>query len=787
MWHDDTVATPSRWLLQTIRHSFAWDFAPTALGTPALQRNRSVFSDIELTEWAALLAGRHGAPGRLLGPRLLSCDPRTGACTSHIRAFLPQARRAWVVQTDAAGNQASCLMRRTHPSGIWESLVASAAGSGEKPSPPHYVIRVDEPTNRHDLHDPYAFGSMLTDFDLHLLAEGRHWKSYEKLGAQLHAADGVSGVNFSVWAPNAESVSIVGDFNGWDGRTHQMHKRLASGIWELFIPGVGVGASYKYRVHAQGVFSDRADPYGFGAEVPPRTASRVVDLQSYHWHDSEWMAKREAHNSLAAPMNTYEVHLGSWRRPGHDRHGWLSYADLSRELVPYCIEMGFTHVELLPPTEHPFSASWGYQTIGLFAATSRFGSPQELMALIDAFHQAGIGVIIDWVPAHFPRDGHGLRQFDGTALYEHSDPRKGEHPDWGTLIYNYGRNEVANYLISSALFWLDRYHIDGLRVDAVASMLYLDYSRKEGEWEPNCFGGRENLEAIDFIKSFNVQVHHHHPGVLTIAEESTAWAGVSRPTYTGGLGFSLKWNMGWMNDTLRYMRHDPIHRKYHHDELTFSLIYAFHENFVLPLSHDEVVHGKGSLLDQMPGDRWQKFANLRLLFSYMWCHPGKKLLFMGGEFGQWQEWNFDESLQWHLLEWESHRGLKKALTDLNTLVNQEPSLHQLDFEGRGFEWVDCHNWQDSVLVFIRRGIQPDDFLIVCCNFTPVPRVGYRVGVPQAGYYDEIFNSDSLWYGGSNVGNSGVLHSLHESQHGRGHCLSLALPPLATIVLKPHRA
>jgi 1,4-alpha-glucan branching enzyme len=513
----------------------------------------------------------------------------------------------------------------------------------------------------------------------------------------------------------------------------------------------------------------------------------VVDLQAYQWRDDDWMASRADRNALSAPLNVYEVHLGSWRRPGDDPHRWLSYADLERELVPYVVEMGFTHVEFLPPTEHPLSASWGYQTIGLFAATSRFGPPQAMMSLIDALHRAGVGVIIDWVPAHFPKDAHGLRRFDGTALYEHEDSRKGEHPDWGTLIFNYGRNEVANYLISSGLFWLDRYHVDGLRVDAVASMLYLDYSRKDGEWVPNCFGGRENLEAIDFLKTFNVQVHGHFPGTLTIAEESTAWAGVSRPTYVGGLGFSLKWNMGWMNDTLRYMRHDPVHRKYHHDELTFSLIYAFHENFVLPLSHDEVVHGKGSLLDQMPGDAWQKFANLRMLYAYMWCHPGKKLLFMGGEFGQWQEWNFDESLQWHLLQHASHRGLQRAVADLNRLVRGEKSLHELDFDGRGFEWIDCHNWQDSVLAFVRRAADPDDFLVVCCNFTPVPRTGYRLGVPQGGLYDEVFNGDSSFYGGSNLGNAGAIAAEPIPHHDRGHSVALTLPPLAAVVLKPRRA
>jgi 1,4-alpha-glucan branching enzyme len=627
---------------------------------------------------------------------------------------------------------------------------------------------------------------MLSDFDLHLLGEGRHWKSYEKLGGQLETIDGVAGVTFAVWAPNADLVSVVGDFNGWDGAGHRMHKRIPSGIWELFVPGLGPGTLYKFRVHADGTHTDRTDPYGFAAEVPPRTASIVADLTAYRWQDGDWMADRASRNALAAPISIYEVHLGSWRRPGDDPQRWLTYADLERELVPYVVEMGFTHVEFLPPTEHPLSASWGYQTIGLFAATSRFGSPQAFMSLVDALHRAGIGVIIDWVPAHFPKDAHGLRRFDGTALYEHEDPQKGEHPDWGTLIFNYGRHEVANYLVSNALFWLDRYHIDGLRVDAVASMLYLDYSRKDGEWAPNCFGGRENLEAIEFLKTFNVQVHGHFPGTLTIAEESTAWPGVSRPTYLGGLGFSLKWNMGWMNDTLRYMRHDPVHRKYHHDELTFSLIYAFHENFVLPFSHDEVVHGKGSLLDQMPGDLWQKFANLRLLYTYMWCHPGKKLLFMGNEFGQWREWNFDASLDWHLLQHDTHRGLSKAVADLNMLVRREPALHQLDFDGRGFEWIDCHNWQDSVLAFVRRGENPDDFLVVCCNFTPVPREGYRLGVPCGGTYAEIFNGDSAWYGGTNLGNAGGLDAEPVPHHGRDHSVSLTLPPLAAVVLKPRR-
>lgn len=628
--------------------------------------------------------------------------------------------------------------------------------------------------------------SMITDYDLHLLGEGRHWQSYRKLGAHPVHASGVAGVHFAVWAPNATGVSVVGDFNDWDGRHSPMRRLDSAGIWEAFVPGIGAGTLYKYRIASAGDSSDRADPYGFGAECPPRTASTVVDLDAYRWRDAEWMAGRAARNALEAPINVYEVHLGSWRRPGDDPGRWLTYADLERELVPYCEAMGFTHVELLPPNEHPLSASWGYQPIGLFAPTSRFGPPQALMSLVDAFHRAGIGVIVDWVPAHFPRDAHGLRRFDGTALYEHEDPRRGEHPDWGTLIFNYGRHEVRNYLVSSALFWLDRYHVDGLRVDAVASMLYLDYSRRDGEWLPNVHGGRENLEAVEFLKEFNVQVHHHHPGTLTIAEESTSWPGVSRPTYVGGLGFSLKWNMGWMNDTLRYMRHDPVHRKYHHDELTFSLIYAFHENFVLPLSHDEVVHGKGSLLDQMPGDDWQRAANLRLLYGYMWCHPGKKLLFMGGEFGQRREWNFDASLDWHLLGQPAHAGLSRCVGDLNALLRRERALHELDCDGRGFEWIDCHDWQNSILAFVRRASNPEDLLLVVCNFTPVPRHGYRVGVPTGGTWDEVFNGDSDFYGGSNVGNGGTIAAVDAPSHGRTWSLSLSLPPLAVIVLKPRR-
>jgi 1,4-alpha-glucan branching enzyme len=674
-------------------------------------------------------------------------------------------------------------MRRIHPAGLYEGLCDVNGGC----RPGRYQFRVaDESGNEIAMHDPYAFPPYLTEYDLFLLSQGNHWKSYEKLGAHVRRIDGVEGVNFSVWAPNASSVSVIGDFNYWDGRLHQMRKHIPSGFWELFIPGISNGATYKYEVNHHGRVMEKSDPYAMAAEVPPRTASIVASIDGHMWKDSRWMGERADRNSLDAPMSILEVHLGSWKRPGSNPHSWLSYRELAHDLVDYCTEMGYTHIELLPISEHPFSASWGYQPTGYFAPTSRFGPPDDFMYFVDHCHQHDLAVVLDWVPAHFPRDGHGLAEFDGTCLYEHADPRQGAHGDWGTLIFNYARNEVRNFLTANALFWLDRYHIDGLRVDAVASMLYLDYSRKEGEWLPNVFGGRENLAAIDFIKQFNEQVHLQYPGVLTIAEESTAWQGVSRPTYLGGLGFSLKWNMGWMNDTLEYIRHDPIHRQYHHDELTFSLIYAFHENFVLPFSHDEVVHGKGSMLDKMPGDLWQRFANLRLLYAYMWGHPGKKLLFMGGDFGQWTEWNHDSSLQWDLLQWESHQGLKKFVADLNHLYLREPALHEVDFDAAGFEWIDCHTYQASTLSFVRRAKNPADFVEVSCNFTPMVREGYRLGVPELCWYEEILNSDSEYYSGSNVGNYPGVMAEEIPAHGRPYSIQLTLPPLATLYLKPKR-
>ena len=614
----------------------------------------------------SLVRGVHEDPAQLLGVHEVTQEGRRALA---VRAFLPQARQAWLIDP---GHTLRAPMHRIHEAGVFEAtrpLDDNTPRTG-------YRFRVEKHDGAADImHDSYAFDPFLSEFDLFLFGEGRHFELYEKLGAQLRSSNGVAGVNFSVWAPNAASVAVIGDFNEWDSRSHLMRKHIPSGVWELFVPGVAAGEKYKFHVRTRaGESIEKSDPWGFAAELPPRTASVVADLDAHRWNDSAWMERRASRDWLHEPMSVFEVHLGSWRRDPQSHHGWMNYRELAHQLVDYCKELGFTHIELLPVAEHPFTGSWGYQLVGYFAATSRYGSPEDFMYFVDHCHQHGIGVILDWVPAHFPRDGHGLMRFDGTPLYEHADPRQGEHPDWGTMIFNYGRHEVRNFLTANALFWLDKYHIDGLRVDAVASMLYLDYSRNEGEWVPNRFGGRENLEAIEFLKEFNEKCHEKFPGVLTIAEESTAWGGVSRPTYAGGLGFSMKWNMGWMNDTLSYMHHDPVHRRHHHNELTFSLIYAFTENFVLPLSHDEVVHGKGSLLDQMPGDLWQRYANLRLLYSYMWTHPGKKLLFMGGEIAQWEEWNYERDLQWSLLQWESHLGVQRLIADLNRLYRTEPAF-----------------------------------------------------------------------------------------------------------------
>ena len=627
--------------------------------------------------------------------------------------------------------------------------------------------------------------SAISEFDLYLLAEGTHYRAYEKLGAHITEKDGERGVQFAVWAPNARRVSIIGDFNSWNPNAAIMRPSTA-GIWEGFVPGIGQGASYKYHIESRyrDYKVDKADPYGFASEVRPKTASRVWNLETYSWHDESWMKNRANANSLSSPLSFYEFHLGSWKRALEDGNRWLTYRELAPLLADYVHDAGFTHIEFLPVMEHPFDGSWGYETLGYFAPTSRFGTPEDFMHLVDYLHQRGIGVVLDWVPAHFPKDEAGLGYFDGSHLYEHEDPRQGEHPDWNTFVFNYGRNEVQNFLISNALFWMDKYHVDGLRVDAVASMLYLDYGRREGQWIPNRFGGKENLDAIHFLRTLNEHVYDSYPDAMMIAEESTSWPQVSRPIYLGGLGFGLKWNMGWMHDVLNYISQDPVFRTYHQNEITFSLVYGFAENFVLPFSHDEVVYGKSSMIRKMPGDDWQMFANLRLLYGFMFGHPGKKLLFMGDEFGQWSEWNHDASLQWNLLEHPSHAGLARWVRDLNTLYRGQPSLHATDFNAAGFEWVDCKDFQRSIISFLRRGQNPNDQLLFVCNFTPVVRQNYRVGVPLEGYWKEILNSDAPLYGGSGQGNFGGLSTVPLPIHGRPFSLNMTLPPLGILIFRP---
>ncbi|QQG66676.1 1,4-alpha-glucan branching protein GlgB [Desulfobulbus oligotrophicus] len=643
---------------------------------------------------------------------------------------------------------------------------------------------------KHDIPDGIAVpAAWLSDFDRYLISEGTHERAYEKLGAHLIRFDEQDGVVFAVWAPNASHVSVVGDFNSWDGSQHPMHSS-DTGIWTLFIPELTEFSVYKYRITARsGELLDKADPFGFAMEERPRTGSVVADLDRYQWQDHEWISRRSTVQALDQPISIYEVHLGSWRRIHDQQWGYryLSYRELADTLIPYVVEMGYTHIELLPIAEHPFDGSWGYQVLGFYAPTSRFGTPEDFMYFVDRCHQAGIGVLLDWVPAHFPKDGAGLNLFDGTQLYAHANPMQGEHQDWGTLIFNYSRNEVRSFLISNALFWIDRYHIDGLRVDAVASMLYLDYSRQEGQWIPNQYGGRENLAAISFLRKVNEVVHGIFPGVLTIAEESTSWPMVSRPTYLGGLGFSLKWNMGWMHDTLRYMSKDPLFRRFHHNEMTFGMLYAFHENFLLPISHDEVVHGKGSLLNKMSGDEWRKFANLRAYLSFMWGYSGKKLLFMGCEFGQWQEWDHDTGLEWQALEAPSHQGVQRLVRDLNAVYRHEPALHQVDFDWSGFRWIDANDSDNSVFSFLRIAQDPDTFVIVVCNFTPVVRENYCIGVPVAGRYRELINSDLDVYGGSNISNGPAIMTQPVASHTFDHTLSLTLPPLATLILQPDTA
>ncbi len=635
-------------------------------------------------------------------------------------------------------------------------------------------IEADEPDNL----------SLFSDLDIHLFKSGKHFKLYEKLGAHLTTFKKQEGTYFAVWSPNARAVSVIGNFNSWNNNDHKLSPRWdESGIWEGFFPGINKGEVYKYAIHSNtGDYLEKADPFAFYAEIAPNTASVIWD-HHYQWKDSSWLKDRKKQAGKPKPYSVYEVHIGSWRRKFDDGNRSLSYRELAVELVNYVKENGFTHVEFLPVMEHPFFGSWGYQLTGYFAPTSRFGSPQEYMELVDAFHEAGIGVILDWVPSHFPGDAHGLYKFDGTNLYEHADPRKGFHPDWSSYIYNYGRNEVRSFLISNAVFWIDVFHADGLRVDAVASMLYLDYSRKEGEWIPNEYGSNENLEAVNFLKEFNEVVYGNYPDVITIAEESTAWPGVSKPTFLGGLGFGQKWMMGWMHDTLSYFKQDSIHRKYHQNEITFSIMYAFTENFMLPLSHDEVVHGKGSLLGRMPGDDWKKFANLRLMFSYMFTHPGTKLLFMGGEFGQSSEWNHDRSLDWHLLDHAPHQGILAIIRDLNNLYKSEPALYEFAFDDKGFEWVDYSDRENSVIAYMRKGVDRENALIVICNFTPQPRPSYRIGVPLRGTWTEIFNSDNKQYGGAGVLNPGLLYTTPVKYHNKDYSVSLTLPPLGITVLK----
>ena len=719
----------------------------------------------------------HWNPFHVLGPHDL---PSKGAPAKVVRAFLPEARHAWVVDLTRGEPGVRTPMERIHPDGFYELVIANPS-----PSFAYRLAVEDYEGHTWEFVDPYVFGPVLTDFDLHLLGEGTHYRNYERLGAHLREHEGSRGVHFAVWAPNARRVSVTGNFNHWDGRRHLMRNVGATGIWELFIPDLSQGEVYKFEIKSRinGYLVQKSDPYGFAAELRPQTASVVWDITRFAWDDAEWMEKRAKTQALDRPIAIYECHLGSWRRKIEEDNGFLSYRELADQLVEYLAENGFTHVELMPIGEYPFDGSWGYQPVGYFAPTSRFGTPDDFAYFVDTLHRGGFGVILDWVPAHFPRDVHGLGFFDGSHLYEHEDPRLGEHRDWGTKIFNYGRAEVRNFLFGNALFWLERYHIDGFRVDAVASMLYLDYSRKPGEWAPNIYGGNENLEAIDFIKRFNELCHGTHPGILTFAEESTSWSGVSRPTYLGGLGFSLKWNMGWMNDTLVYFSKDPVYRKYEHGSLTFSMIYAFNENFVLPLSHDEVVHGKGSLIDKMPGDLWQKFANLRLLYAYMYGHPGKKLLFMGDEFAQWREWNHDVSLDWHLLQWRDHQGMQALVRDLNTLYRSQPALHEVDFEWQGFEWLELHDWENSVLAFVRRGKAREEAVVVVCNFTPVVREGYRVGVPTGGHYRELLNTDSEIYAGSNAGNSGGCWAVPEPHAGQPYHLTLRVPPLGVLFLK----
>lgn len=710
----------------------------------------------------AIARGRHGDPFSILGPH-------SAGESWIIRSWQPQAQTVELIDNN---DNVLAEMNRVHPEGLFEARLAL-------PVIP-YRLRINENNHIYTIDDAYRFDSLFGDLDRHLMKEGKLLNLADKLGAHPMEIDGVKGVHFAVWAPNASRVSVVGLFNQWDGRRHPMRMHSTSGVWDIFIPGLCCGDYYKYEImDANGnLLPLKADPFARYMELAPGNAS-IVHEDQYRWRDDDWISHRQQNSTLDRPVSIYEVHLGSWRR-SLDGNQSLSYRDLAASLVPYVKDMGYTHIELLPVSEHPFDGSWGYQPIGLFAPTARFGKPEDFKYLVDACHQAGIGVIIDWVPAHFPRDEFGLGQFDGTHLYEHADPRQGAHPDWGTLIFNFGRPEVVNYLIANALFWVHEFHIDALRVDAVASMLYLDYSRNSDEWVPNQYGGNENLEAVNFLRLMNEKVHA--AGAITMAEESTSWPGVSHPVYRGGLGFSYKWNMGWMHDSLSYFAEDPVHRRYHHDKLTFGLLYAFSENFVLPLSHDEVVHGKGSMIERMPGDEWQSFANLRLYYTFMFAHPGKKLLFMGGEFAQHREWNHNSSLDWHLLEQPAHAGLQRLVKDLNHFYRSTPALYEKDCNAEGFDWIDCSDNAQGVIAFLRRGHNSAGVVVTVCNMTPVVRYNYRIGVPLSGRFKERLNSDSEIYGGSGVGNFGAVQSDAVSCHGHDNSLDLTLPPLSTLIL-----
>jgi 1,4-alpha-glucan branching enzyme len=719
-------------------------------------------------ETERLVAGEHADPHRVLGAHRIG-----GGMV--VRVFRPAATAVRVLPQRGEPFE----LELTHPAGVFEVVLP------RKRSLPRYRVEASYPDAEPVVvRDAYSFAPSLGELDLHLISEGRHEQLWDALGAHPRTLDGTAGTSFAVWAPGARAVSVVGDFNVWNERAHPMRSLGAAGVWELFVPEAAAGHAYKFAIRgADGVVRLKADPVALRAELPPKTGSVV--FESHHrWEDADWLESRRAVEPHAAPISIYEVHLGSWRLNTLEGNRPLTYTEQADELADYALDLGFTHVELLPVMEHPFTGSWGYQVTGYYAPTSRYGTPDEFREFVDRLHARGLGVILDWVPAHFPRDEFALVRFDGTALYEHEDPRRGAHPDWGTLVFNYGRTEVRNFLVANALFWLSQYHADGVRVDAVASMLYLDYSRKAGEWIPNAFGGREDLDAIAFLEQLNEVVHGREPGVVVAAEESTAWPGVSRPTYLGGLGFSFKWNMGWMHDTLEYFRHDPAHRSYHHGELTFSLMYAFSENFILPLSHDEVVHGKGSLLDKMPGDRWQQLANLRALYGYMWAHPGKKLLFMGGELAQEREWSHERSLDWHLLERPEHRGVQTLVGDLNRFYRDEPALWEIDGEPTGFTWLELNDAPANVIAFARFSLGAERTVVCVCNFSPVPRTGYRVGLPRPGRWREVLNTDATVYGGSGVGNSGAVDAEELGWHGQQWSAELQVPPLGVLWLAP---